>query len=83
MIAAERSQNAQRFITVCPPDSDSATQEEQIQAQNRFWRIQLSRLKKNTIDERECLADDVGYQAWLRDFRKGVLPTILEYNLPY
>lgn len=49
---------------------------------NRYWRLELGSLTKDTIDERECLIDNLDETIWLSHFTKTVLPTIVEFNLP-
>lgn len=52
-----------------------------IDTQNRFWRIQLASLSVNTVVPRQYLQmrDIV---AWLSDFQKVLLPIIVRYQLP-
>lgn len=49
---------------------------------NRYLRMQLGLLPVNTIQERECLMDDVSEKEWIRLFNKHVVQTIVTYGLP-
>jgi hypothetical protein len=49
---------------------------------NNYLRVQLGMLPCSTVNERECLMDDVTEKDWLRLFNKHVAPTIAAYGLP-
>lgn len=49
---------------------------------NRYWRLELGGIAKDTIDERECLVDNVDESVWLHNFATTVLPTIVSHRLP-
>jgi hypothetical protein len=49
---------------------------------NKYFRIQLSKAPVPTLDERECLIDDLQPEQWLKYFRGHVLPTLVRFNLP-
>jgi hypothetical protein len=49
---------------------------------NNYLRVQLGMLPCSTVNERECLMDDVTEREWLRLFNKHVAPTIVAYGLP-
>lgn len=49
---------------------------------NNYLRVQLGMLPCSTVNERECLMDDVSEREWLRLFNKHVAPTIAAYGLP-
>lgn len=53
-----------------------------IMAINNYLRVQLGMLACSTVNERECLMDDVSEREWLRLFNKHVAPTIAAYGLP-
>lgn len=49
---------------------------------NKYFRIELSKAPVPTLDERECLIDDLSQAQWLKYFRGHVLPTLVRFNLP-
>ncbi len=49
---------------------------------NRYLRMQLGLMPVPTIQERECLMDNVSEKEWLRLFNKHVVQTIVTYGLP-
>ena len=49
---------------------------------NRYFRVQLSTLRISTLDECECLRDDIAPVYWLKYFETHVLPTLVRFNLP-
>jgi hypothetical protein len=49
---------------------------------NKYFRIELSKAPVPTLDERECLIDDLQPKQWLRYFADHVLPTLVRFNLP-
>lgn len=51
-------------------------------ALNKYFRHQLSKAPVSTLDERECLIDDLDPKQWLKYFRQHVLPTLVRFNLP-
>lgn len=51
-------------------------------ALNRYFRIQLSKIRISTIDECECLRDDIAPVYWIKYFETHVLPTLVRFNLP-
>ena len=60
-----------------------STLEGQIQHANRFWRDQLSSF--DTPEARNAklyLQDGIDLDLWIRNFCMGVLPTILNHELP-
>lgn len=59
------------------------TTESEIVLINRFWRLQLARLNVPTYEERMCLADNGDFNLWLVQFRRYILPTIIEHRLPW
>jgi hypothetical protein len=81
MLEEQSPEAARRWHTMSPivqvEDDNQA-----IQAANQFWRIQLGSLDVSTVDERQCLVDTIGTDAWLYDFAGYVMPVILKNNLP-
>lgn len=51
-------------------------------ALNRYFRLQLANAPVPTLDERECLIDDLSPEQWLKYFKGHVLPTLVRFNLP-
>jgi hypothetical protein len=49
---------------------------------NKYFRIELSKAPVPTLDERECLIDDLEPKQWLKYFQGHVLPTLVRFNLP-
>lgn len=49
---------------------------------NKYFRIELSKAPVPTLDERECLIDDLSPAQWLKYFQGHVLPTLVRFNLP-
>lgn len=49
---------------------------------NKYWRIELGCIRKNTFSERECLSDSVTPELWLSNFATYILPTVLQEDLP-
>lgn len=49
---------------------------------NKYWRIELGCIRKNTFSERECLCDATAPDVWLNNFITYVLPTIVQEDLP-
>lgn len=48
---------------------------------NHHFRIVLSKAPVSTLDERECLSDDIDPDVWLRYFESHVIPTLVRFNL--
>lgn len=57
-------------------------QNEQVRLMNIFWRYQLASLSHDTSKVRNMLFDNVTPEMWITNFKRHVLPTVLEYNLP-
>jgi len=51
-------------------------------ALNKYFRLQLSNAPVSTLDERECLIDDLSHEQWLKYFKGHVLPTLVRFDLP-
>ena len=51
----------------------------QLKAVNAFWRTELGSMNVSTIEARECLLDDMGFEDWCRNFDKVVVPVILSF----
>lgn len=49
---------------------------------NKYFRIELGRAPISTLEERECLIDDLDEGVWLRYFEHHILPTLVRFNLP-
>lgn len=49
---------------------------------NKFWQIQLLKLECDTQKARFYLIDQGEFTEWLKCFREGVLPVVIQYNLP-
>lgn len=49
---------------------------------NRFFNLQLMKLDVNTINQRYCLLNVGNTYAWLKSFVEGVLPTLMDHQLP-
>lgn len=49
---------------------------------NRYWRGQIAQVPGNTLDIRYCLVDQGQYTDWIRLFKNGVLPCIMDNQLP-
>jgi hypothetical protein len=49
---------------------------------NKYFRVELSKAPVSTLDERECLIDDLEPNQWLKYFRVHVLPTLVRFDLP-
>lgn len=49
---------------------------------NKYFRVELSKAPVSTLDERECLIDDLQPKQWLKYFQVHVLPTLVRFNLP-
>lgn len=49
---------------------------------NRYWRVQLGALAIDTMDVRYCLVDTGEISRWLSLFEQGVVPCVVENNLP-
>lgn len=50
---------------------------------NRAWRNILEQVKdKSTMDERYCLVNNGLINDWVRLFEAGVIPCIIQYELP-
>lgn len=84
LLAQHNHKNPQAWITHLNQDA-LATTDQGIQRFliNRAWRTILGAVTdRNTMDIRYCLVDNGEYHDWLRLFEQGVLPCILELNLP-
>jgi hypothetical protein len=53
-----------------------------VEAANRYFRIYLGLLPQSTIEERECLTDNVTFDDWWRNFERYVIPTLAKHPLP-
>jgi hypothetical protein len=62
--------------------STAETSEGEQRELNRYFRVQLSTLRISTLDECECLRDDIAPVYWLKYFETHVLPTLVRFNLP-
>lgn len=49
---------------------------------NQYFRKELLKAPISTLDERECLIDDLSDNQWLMYFETHVLPTLVRFNLP-
>lgn len=49
---------------------------------NKFFRCELGKAPVSTLDERECLIDDLEPRQWLKYFTVHVLPTLVRFDLP-
>ena len=49
---------------------------------NRFFNLQLMKLDVSTINQRYCLLNVGNSYAWLKSFVDGVLPTLMDHQLP-
>lgn len=49
---------------------------------NRYWRETIGALAQETMDIRYCLVEQGSLEDWLRLFRTGVAPCIVENHLP-
>lgn len=49
---------------------------------NNYLRHQLGQLPVDTIEERECLVDNITERDWLRHFERSVAMTIVVHGLP-
>ena len=49
---------------------------------NRYWRLQVGMIEKNTIAERWCLVENGEMKDWLRLFEEKIIPFCLENDLP-
>lgn len=58
------------------------THESEMVSLNKYFRVQLSKAPVPTLDERECLIDDLSPGQWLKYFESHVLPTLVRFNLP-
>lgn len=48
---------------------------------NRYWRMRLGTVQRSTVAERFCLIDEGSMDEYLKVFKTGVLPTIVELGL--
>lgn len=49
---------------------------------NKYFRCELGKAPVSTLDERECLIDDLEPKQWLKYFEGHVLPTLVRFDLP-
>lgn len=85
LLAQEDENAALRWQTIFMnhrPNDYKLPYDRQLAAINHFWRVQLAQLPVCTIEERECLTDGIDIVDWLRNFKRYVIPTILEHGLP-
>ena len=62
-------------------DFDSNYREEEtIDGMNRHFRVELSSLPVDTVDERECLLSDISEKRWLDYFGDHVARTICKHK---
>ena len=54
-----------------------------IRGANGFWRLQLGMLTSDSMNERECLIDTMGYDIWWDNFQRYVIPFIIANRLPH
>lgn len=54
--------------------------EESIEALNKHFRVELSSLTVDTIDERECLISDISERRWLDYFGDHIVRTICKHK---
>lgn len=69
------------WLKISPVNPPSDIQTDVIKV-NNFLRIQLGLLEVDTTSARECLVMEPSFDAWARNFEKGVAPTIARYGLP-
>jgi hypothetical protein len=50
-----------------------------IERLNAFWRYKLATVPVDTIAQRECLCTSPDQSAWVRNFRRMILPTVMLY----
>lgn len=49
---------------------------------NKYLRLQLAKAPVSTLDERQCLIDEISAGQWFEYFESHVLPTLVRFNLP-
>lgn len=49
---------------------------------NQFWHVQLGACEKNSFNERSMLLERGPFSEWLSVFRQGIIPFIIENDLP-
>lgn len=63
------------------PEEGVVTVHAQLSGINRFFRIRLGLLDKDTVDERMCLTDDQSLDDWVRNFETHVVPTVIGHDV--
>lgn len=61
---------------------DNCTLERAIVLINRYWRDNLARCQRDTMDARTYLIDDCSFEDWLSLFERGVIPELLISDRP-
>lgn len=61
---------------------NAETEEDELRALNKYFRHELSKIRISTLDECECLRNDIAPVYWLKYFETHVLPTLVRFNLP-
>lgn len=59
----------------------AGTDEDDLVELNRYFRQRLSNAPCATLDERECLRDDLHPSTWIKYFESHVLPTLVRFKL--
>lgn len=62
--------------------TNSDVEEGELRDLNRYFREQLSNIRISTLDECECLRNDIAPVYWIKYFETHVLPTLVRFNLP-
>lgn len=70
------------FLRGQPKWVDNLPIESQITLLNVFWRVQLGSLSHDTHKERSMLFDNVDAHTWLANFKKYVVNTVVNNQLP-
>lgn len=63
------------------PQEGAVTTHAQLCGVNKFLRLRLGELDKNTVDERMCLTDNQELSDWVRNFETFVVPTVISHDL--
>lgn len=61
------------------PERTSANETLTVADLNTFWRIELARLPRDTMEAREALIDNVSGSEWLELFEQYVAPTVVRH----
>lgn len=62
---------------------DNYNDDDNIESLNKHFRLELSALPVDTIDERECLVNDISEKRWLDYFGDHVARTICKHKELY